>query len=164
MKHIIGNTKDGTSVYVDLIHSKAAKHISAQPQLLVLAKEALKSYALTKDSIELEHDMGRSIGYDFTIETTEKDIVFYAQLIKTTDFAPYVKNGAPASTTHLSVILKKASDSEYELLNMWVGRMSPPLPGSESATAKSIPFWSSHAIIYTNQAIQTRSLTKTSPY
>ena len=164
MKHVIGNAANGTSVFVDLIHSKAAKHISAQPQLLVLAKEALKDYTLTKDSVEIEHDMGRSIGYDFTIETSEKDIVFYAQLIKATDFTPYVKNGAPASTTHLSVILKKASESEYELLNMWVGRMSPPLPGSESATAKSGPYWSTHAIIYTNQAIQTRSLTKVSPY
>jgi len=164
MKHVIGSTSNGSSVYVDLIRSKAAKQISAQPQLLVFAKEAFKGLALSKDSIEIEHDMGRTIGYDFTIETNDKDTVFYAQLIKATDFTPYVKNGTPASTTHLSVILKKASDDEYELLDMWVGKMSPPLPGSENATAKSALYWSSHAIIYTNQAIQTRSLTKTSPY
>jgi hypothetical protein len=164
MKHPIGPTKNGHSVYVDLIHSQAAKHISAQPQLLMFIKEALLQHSPSKEQVTFQYDMGRSIGYDFTVEISEKDVVFYAQLIKSSVFTPFVKNGAPLNTNHLSVILHKTSDAEYELLNAWVGSMSPPLPGSPEQTDESKDYWSTHAIVYTNQPLQTRSLTKTNPY
>jgi hypothetical protein len=164
LKHIIGITKNDMSVYVDLIHSRAAKHISAQPQLLMFIKEAVRAQSPTKDHVSLELNMGRSVGYDFTVPTTEKDVIFYAQLIKSTVFTPFIKNGAPTATTHLSIVLSKTSETEYELLDAWIGDMSPGLPGSTEETKESTPYWSSHAVVYTNQALQTRSITKVNPY
>ena len=164
MKHIIGTTKNDMSVYVDLIHSKAAKHISAQPQLLMFIKEAVRAQSPTKEHVAIELNMGRSVGYDFTVPTTDKDVVFFAQLIKSTIFTPFVKNGSPTTTTHLSIVLHKTSDSEYELIDAWIGDMSPALPGSPEESKDSKPYWSSHAIVYTNQPLQTRSITKVNPY
>lgn len=164
MKHPIGLTKNGHSVYVDLIASKAAKQISSQPQLLMHVRQALLSCSPTEDLVEIEHNMGHSVGYDFTVATTEKDIVFYAQLLKSNIYIPFIKNGTPLSTPLVSFIIQKKGTNEYELLNTWIGAMSPGLPSSDNESNDSIAYWSSHAMVYSNQAIQTRSLLKSNPY
>lgn len=164
MKHPIGSTKNDYLVFVDLIHSQAAKKISAQPQLLMLIKEAIKSHSPSKNIVEIEHDMGRSVGYDFTIEISEKDTVFFAKLLKASTFTPFVKNGAPLNTSSLSIVLGKSETNEYMLMDAWIGSMSPALPGSDNETSDSKTYWTNHAVVYTNQAIQTSSLTKVSPY
>lgn len=164
MKHTIGLTKNGHSVYVDLIGSRAAKHISSQPQLLVLLKEALHQLSPTNEHASFECDMGRSIGYDLTVSFSEKDAVFYAQLMKSDVFTPFTKSVAPLRTQILSLAIQKTADNEYELVDAWTGTMVPPLPGSDDETDESLAYWSTHAVVFTDQAIQSRTITKTSPY
>jgi hypothetical protein len=166
MKHPIGHTQNGMSVYVDLIYSQAATHLAQQPYLLGLVKEALRRLIVDGPKYSIEYDMGRTIGYDFVVKTSETDIVLYAQLIKDDTYTRFVKHGKPLSTQYLTIILHqdKQNEHEYELHDIWVGHMHPPRPGSANETAKSISYWSNHAFVLDSQSLQSRTITKTCPY
>jgi len=164
VKYLIGQTRNSAQVYVQLIGSQAGKHISRQPQLLSLAKEMLAAVTLQRQDIRLEYDMKRPIGYSFVIETTDKDVILYGRLLKDDLYTRFVKNGKPLSTRYLSVALSKGSDNNYELSDIWIGRLTPPRPGSSDETTESKPFWSNHAFILDSQPIQLQTVTKTCPY
>ncbi len=164
MKHAIGQTRNGLPVYVDLISSSAAAQIAARPQLLVLVKEVLAKINVHNAETMIEYDMGRNIGYDFVVPTTEKDVILYAQLMRSDIYTPFVKNGTPQATSYLCFTLKRADDRSYELSDTWVGRQTPSLPGSDHATAESKTYWANHAVVLAAQSIQTRTITRTCPY
>jgi hypothetical protein len=114
--------------------------------------------------INIEYDMQRVIGYDFVVDTTDKDTVFYAQLLRDPIYTRFVKNGKPAPAQHLALILRKDEDGEYQLVDTWIGHISPPRPGSSNETPESKPYWERHALVSDNQSIQSRTLTKVCPY
>jgi hypothetical protein len=164
MKHPIGYTSNGVQVYVDLIHSEAAGHIAQQPHLLGLVNEVLRKTTLRELEVSIEHDMGRTIGYDFVVGTTDKDSVFYAQPLREKIYTRFVKNSKPIPAQHLALVLQRDDEGFYELLNAWIGHISPPRPGSINETTESKPYWETHAFVLDNQPIQTRTLTKVCPY
>ncbi|HLZ15113.1 MAG TPA: hypothetical protein VKQ34_03920 [Candidatus Saccharimonadales bacterium] len=165
MKHPVGRTQNGKQVYVDLIYSDAAKHIAAQPHLLRLIAEVLPQTTLTGSSLSIECDMGRTIGYDFVVSTGETDSVFYAQLVHDNIFTRFIKNGEPLATPYLTLVLELDTKKDvYELRNAWIGRLCPPLPGSEQEIAESKAYWARHAFVLSNQPLQLRTVTKTCPY
>jgi hypothetical protein len=164
VKHLIGQTRNGVQVYVQLIGSQAGKHIARQPQLLSLAKEMLAAIMLHDHQISIEYDMKRPIGYSFTIETTDKDTIFYGRLLKDDVYTRFVKNGKPLSTRYLTVTLSKKGNNTYELSDIWIGRLMPPRPGSDNETTESKYYWSNHAFILDSQALQLQTVTKTCPY
>jgi len=165
MKHPLGHSRNGLAVHVDLIHSEAAKRIAHQPHLLGLAGEVLQKKVLRGTEIVIEHDTGRSIGYSFVVPTTDTDTVFYAQLLQEEAYTRFVKNGKPSSTQYLTLMLRRdEGTSSYELSDIWIGRISPPLPGSIDETSESKPYWTSHAYILGNQPLQVRTVTKICPY
>jgi hypothetical protein len=164
MKHSIGQTRNGIAVHVDLIKSQAAKHIAQQPRLLSLIAEALKKTTLRGADAMIERDMGRAIGFDFVIKTTDSDGVFYAQLLQDDTYTRFVKNGKPLSTRYLSMVLHREEDNTYELSGAWIGPLSPPRPGATNETAESKPYWATHATISRNESLQLRSVTRVCPY
>lgn len=165
MDHYVGNASNNIPVYVNLIKSNAAKHIAQQPSLLTLATEALQHLTLKGVSVNLEKDMGRTIGYDFVVETTATDTVFYAQLQRDSTYTRFVKNGEPLPSRHLTMTLDyDRINTCYYLSNIWIGHLRPPRPGSTQETAKGNIFWGNHAFIFENQPLQSRTLTKTCPY
>lgn len=164
MKHLIGQTRNGIAVYVDLIQSHAAKHIAQQPHLLNLLAEALQQTTVKSTNAQIEHDMGRPIGYNFVVKTTSSDGVFYAQLLRDDTYTRFVKNGKPLATQHLSMVLRQDKNDAYELHDAWIGRLSPPRPGTPDETAESKPYWADHAIILGNESLQLRTVTKVCPY
>lgn len=164
MKHIIAQTHNGFVVYTDLIKSPAAAHISAQPHLLGLVKEALVRTNINSKSVRMEQDMGRDIGYDYVAKTTADDTVFYAQLLKSDIYTSFIKNGKPAATRYLTIIMQKDVNGEYELHDTWIGRLNPPLPGSEDETDASKTYWDNHARIFDKQPLKMSTITKVSPY
>jgi hypothetical protein len=164
MKHVVGPTSNNIPVYVDLIRSQAANHIAQQPYLLQLAKEALRGIKASGTEVKIEHDMGRVIGYDFIVNTTEKDTILYARLLRETIYTRFVKNGKPNSTQFLTIVLARDENSEYELQDVWIGRKSPPRPGSDHETSESKPYWASHAFVLDKQPMQLGTVTKVCPY
>lgn len=164
MKHPIGYAQNGSFVYVDLIQSAAAVHIARQPQLLSLVQEMLRKTRLREAQIMLEYDMERTVGYDFVVGTTDTDTIFYAKPLRDDVYARYVKNGKPTPSQHLALVLQRDDQGDYELVDTWVGHISPPRPGSPNETAESKSYWSTHAFVPDSQLIQLRTHTKECPY
>jgi hypothetical protein len=165
MKHPVGYTRNNLQVYVDLIHSKAAMYISQQPHMLILVKEALGRISPRGPKFAVEHDMGRPVGYTFVVETSDQDSVLYAQLLRDKLFTRFVKNGKPLASNYLSIMLHKDEQGQgYELHDAWIGRLRPPLPGSDDETDQSKSYWSGHALVLEGQSLQMRTITKECPY
>lgn len=164
MKHPIGQTRNGIAVYVDLIRSQAATHIAAQPHLLGLAKEMLDKTVAKTAEIHIEHDMGRPIGYSKVVKTTDKDTIFYGRSPGDELYTRFTKNGAPSATKYLTATLLRDSDGDYELKDIWIGRLRPPRPGSANETSESKPYWSTHAFVLDSRPLQLQTITKVCPY
>jgi len=164
MKHPIGQTSNGIAVYVDLIHSKAAAHIAQHPPLLGLIKETLSQTIAHDENLNIEHDMGRMIGYNFVVKTAERDQILYAKLVRDDVYTRFVKNGKPRPSQYLTIVLHYDENGEYELLDTWIGHTHPPKPGSNNETDESRTFWANHAHILDKQSLQSHSATKECPY
>lgn len=164
MIHPIGTTPGGVLVYVDLIHSAAGGQVSRQPHLLGLAAEVLKKTNLKGKRVVMEYDMKRSIGYDYVVSTNDTDVIFYAQLLRDDIYTRFVKNGKPEPANHLALVLERDQDGGYQLLDAWIGHLTPPRPGSVDETTESKAYWQSHAFVMDDQPIQLRSRTMVCPY
>jgi hypothetical protein len=166
MPHLIGTTRNNMSVYVDLIGSNAAQHIAQRPHLLNLTAEALRGMSPRGTDITVEHDMGRPVGYDFVVTTsTDTEAVFYAQQVKDSTYTRFIKNQKPSATQYLTLVLQRnEQQSGYNLQDVWIGRFTPPQPGSTTETDDSRTYWADHARIFDSQPLQVRSLTKECPY
>jgi hypothetical protein len=164
VKHPVGQTRNGAHVYVYLIGTQAGRHIAQQPQLFALAKEMLEQTTVRGTEVSIERDMKRLIGYSFIVATSDTDTILYGRLLRDDVYTRFVKNGKPLSTNYLTVTLKQDSDRNYELSDIWIGRFSPPRPGSANESAESKPFWSNHAFVLDSQPMHLQTVTKTCPY
>ncbi len=164
MVHRIGQTSNGTNVYVELIGTVAGRQIARQPQLLSLAKEMLQQITPLDADMAMEYDMQRPIGYSSVITTTAQNTVFYGRLLKEDIFTRFVKNAKPQATRYLSVQLVRSHTGDYELTDIWIGRLRPAQPGSPAATPEGNRYWSTHAVIYTDQQLHINTVTKVCPY
>lgn len=164
MHHLIGNSRNGANVYVNLIQSDIAKQISWQPHLLGLVREVLEKTSLKGPGVVVERDMGRPIGYSFVVATTDANKVFYAKLLRESVYTRFVRDVQPASTQFLTLALSRNPDGSYALNSITVGKAVPPRPGSPDETELSRPYWAEHAYVFDKQSVQTQSLTKECPY
>jgi len=162
--HYIGVTKNGVDVYVDLIHSAAAGHISQQPHILTLAKTMLAALRLTGEALNTEYDFGRTIGNADVVETTSNDHIVYAKRLKCLTYTRFVRKRQLSPSSYLSMSFQRLPDGSYELLDVWIGNQFPPFPMAENETPDSRPFWEKHAIVLDGQPLQLRTLTKDSPF
>lgn len=164
MNHPIVQAKNGVTVYINLIGSRASASIAQHPYLLGLVKEVLQQTRITDSTLYFDHDMGRPIGSANVVETSEKDTILYAQALHDDRYKRFVKNGQPLPTQHISLMLERDADGGYELLDTWVGPLRPPHPASDDATAASREYWDTHAFVLDLEPIKLRTLTKTCPY
>ena len=164
MQHLIGDSRNGATVYVNLIQSDIAKQISWQPHLLGLVREVLAKTSLKGPEAIVERDMGRPIGYSFVVPTTDANKVFYAKLLREDVYTRFVRDVQPASTQFLTLVLNRNDDDSYALRSITVGKAVPPRPGSPNETDESRPYWAGHAYVFDKQSVQTQTLTKECPY
>lgn len=164
MKHTIGLTHNNVTVYVDLIHSQAGNQIARSPYMLGLLRELIERTVINGKELQFDQDMGRPIGHESIVETSEADTIIYAQKLKDSTYTRFVKNGKPQQTQYVTLILRKDSDDSYELLDTWIGRLTPPRPGSEHEIATSKPYWATHAYLLDGEPVQSKSITKVCPY
>jgi len=162
--HFIAATQNGDEIYVNLIHSAAAEHIAQQPHILTLAKELLATHTLTGEQVDIEHDFGRIIGNCEVVETTAKDTIVYAKLLKHANYSRFVRKRLLSPSSYLSMSIYRTPDGAYEITDIWIGRIAPPFPTEEAQTPSSILYWSNHAIVLDGQPLQLRTLTKDVPY
>ncbi len=164
MKHTIGQTNNGVTLYVDLINSQAGVQIARQPYMLALLKELIGRTVITGKELQFDQDMGRPVGHESIVETTEADAIIYAQKLKDDVYTRFVKNAKPDQTQFVTLILQKDADDSYELIDTWIGRLSPPRPGSKYENAESKVYWATHAYVLDGEPVQSKSITKVCPY
>jgi len=164
VRHVAGYTKNGHTVYVDLIKSQAAPHIAAHPHLLGLTKDALIHIPAKQERIKFEYNTGRIIGYENVVETPLEEKVLYARLVDDDLYSRFTRKGEPRQTTYISVTIQRESEGSYALVDAWIGRLRPPRPGSPNETPASREYWSRHAFLLDTQPLQRHTRTETCPY
>ena len=145
----------------------------------------LLDQALTKvnsegrDFIKTEVDFGYEVGNSSLVETTEGDVIIYAQRPRRIGLTRFVKNREPESCSRLTVILKKGTQGQlpgdyYVLLTAYIGYLTPAEPWAEkefkshpdpeAEQKKSQEFWNNHALIYGEEPIIPGTETDTCPW
>lgn len=163
-KHLIGTSKNGKSVYANLLRAPLNAKVSRAPHLLTLVREIIEKQDLTGDRVVIEQDMKRTVGYSEHLPTQENDVIFYAKQPKTTSYTRFVKNRKATATTIMTVVLVLDETGEYEVADALIGTAYPVAPDATEATDESKAYWQNHAVVYNGQPIIANSLTKECPY
>jgi hypothetical protein len=164
--HTLATDQNGHEIIVNLTShgSAAALQISEQPHLLTLAKEILEKVTVQGNEQLIEKDMGRTIGSNFMVETTSADTILYAQQLKQEWYTRYVKNRSARDTTFLTLDLQRVNATTYELIDIFMGRTRPAVPGHPDESATSKGYWATHAVIWGSQKIRSNTITKDCPW
>lgn len=163
-RHTIAQSDIGYEIYINLIASPAGRYLSRRPYLINLIKEVLLPLELTEARIIIERDMGRNIGTTDIVATSDKDIIYYAQPMKTATFSRFAKNRYPQPSQIFTIIVERDDNGDYEIQDAWIGPSSPAFPGDAHESTDSKLYWQTHALVQDAQAIQSRSITKDCPY
>lgn len=164
MIHPVAHTRNGVLVNVDLIESFAALQIAQQPYLLTLAGSLLSDCKVNGQHVWIERDMGHDIGVCDVVETSDKDTIIYAQQAKSQIFVPFVKNRKMERTSFISLELLLNDDQSYSLHQIIFGHPVPSFPYSNTESADSRDFWTSHALLWGDWPIQSKTITKDCPW
>jgi hypothetical protein len=162
-KYFIVDEPTGYKVYLDPISSDAGKYLSHKPYVMGLIIEVLSETNLTDKTVKIEHEMGRHIGTTDIVETTDRDIIYYAKPVKKEHYLRFAKNRIAEKSSRLSIQLARDEDGNYEVCDTWIGPHSPASPGMESEHASSDKYWSMHAMVHDSVPIQTKTITKEKP-
>lgn len=162
--YAIGVSANGHRVYTNIINSAAGRCFSRQPHLVSLVKDIVESLELTDATMHVTHDLGRTIGNTNIVVTQDKDLIFYAQRPKQSDILRFVKNRSMEPSSELSIVLHRDSDSDYELMDVWIGPACPSFPGAADESKSSKTYWQTHALTAGSESISLQSVTSVCPY
>lgn len=163
-KFILDESNARYSIYVNSISSSAGHYLSRRPYVYALIRELLSTRKLHGNRVVIEQDMGRNIGTTDIIPTSDKDIIYYAQPVRSKVFSRFAKNRYPQVSSILTVIFIRDAEGNYELSDAWIGNNHPAFPGDQLESETSKEYWKTHALVQDAQVIQAKSLTKTCPY
>ncbi len=144
---ILGTLRSG-EIVKDRLQSFLRKDVKP-----FLAEALAKIDAIDRYYIHLKIDMGREIGHSICVETTESDEIIFAQRTNRKGITRFVKNRNPIPSSTIVVILKRAQGEEgeddfYIMTTAYIGNTAPHEPWDAKATEDSLPFWSTHALIF----------------
>ncbi len=95
-----------------------------------------------------EVDFGQPIGETICVATGLCDEIVFAQRPKRFGLTRFVKNRTPEPCSKVVIILKKDDlEERYVLITAFIGQRAEPEPWDWNATANSLAFWTSHALI-----------------
>jgi len=152
------------SVYVDMESSHASTHFDDTPGLMEIIKEIIPTLTPTEDWVRTDVDTGREIGLSDLVKTDAEDETLYAKRPHREQYARFVKNRKPVSTSFVTVDLRKESDGTYNLYTAFVGELTPSFPGGNYLPERSKEFWSNHALVWGRQEIIPGTETKECPW
>jgi hypothetical protein len=162
--HSIATLANNIEVYADLTKPPLSLTVGRNPHLLNLIEEVLEKIEPTTATVQIEHDMQRTVGYSEVVTTTDEDTVFYARQTKNAGYTRFVKNGKTESAQHITIILVQDPSGAYEVTNAWIGKFFPALPDGPDETADSKEFWANHAVVHNGQSLISSTITKVCPY
>lgn len=150
---LLGNSKNGASVYYDPVNSHTATHFEDTPNLKSLVIELLPDLVLSNDKELIEHTFNRIIGKADLIKTTDSDTILYAKRLNRDGYTRFIVNKGPVDSSNLTLILYKEDDF-YVLHTAYIGILVPSFPDTAAATPESLPFWREHALSWGTQEVQ----------
>jgi hypothetical protein len=163
-QHQVAVSANGKNIFINLMQPPASHTVARNPNLLSHIKEIAEKSTFEGETVELEYDMRRPVGYMDAIATKTEDTVFYARQLKTDVYTRFVKNRRSDATSLVSVRLRRISPDSYLIENVWIGPLPVPLPEGQSPSKRSQQYWTDHAIVYNGQPLVAGSVTKTCPY
>ena len=109
---------------------------------------------------------GRDAGLTELVEVDATDAVFYAKRKNRDTFTPFVNNKDAHPTGNITINLKKEDDGTYTLHTAYFGKITPPMPGDkdQAEDPRSIPFWTTHALVLGDQEIDPATVTQHCPW
>lgn len=161
---VIGQSKNGCYVVVDLESSHAATHFNDSPKLFDAVKKAITLIELDKEKIRVEIDTGEYVGMSDLVETNQSDEIIYALRPYRDRYSRFVKNRVAEGTSWVVLSFERLSERQYKLHTAFVGRLTPSFPGGDFMPEKSKEFWSNHALVWGNQEIVSGSETDVCPW
>lgn len=93
------------------------------------------------------------VGHTICVVTAENDRVLYAQRPGRTGLTRFVAGREPEPTDTLTVILKRSGRNTFTLITAFFGGASEPEPWDRHATAASVEFWRTHALIWGTEPV-----------
>lgn len=161
---MIGKSKNGYDVSVDLESSHAAIHFNDSPKLFNVVKKVIPLIELDKEKVRVEIDVGEVVGTSDLVETHQGDEVVYAMRPYRDRYSRFVKNRLGEETSWVVVSFERLSQEQYKLCTAFVGRLTPSFPGGDFMPEMSNEFWSKHALVWGNQEIVPGSETDVCPW
>ena len=90
---IIGQSKNGYDVFVDLESSHAATHFNDCPMLLKTVEKFIPLIELNGEKVRIEVDTGGVVGKSDLVETNETDEIVYAMRPYRDRYSRFVNGG-----------------------------------------------------------------------
>jgi hypothetical protein len=157
----IGMLQSGEAVF-----DSNPSHVEGHPTVIPILPEALLQIKSDlREHICEEVDFNRTIGDSICVETVPTDEILYALRKNRNGLTRFVNNRAPEPCSSAVVILQRAPDGSYVLVTAFIGKDTPPEPwDSDAATAESLPFWMTHALVWGHAEIIAGSETLVCPW
>ena len=125
-------------------------HLKDHPTVLPVIPEALgKISSHDRETIVEEVDLGRVVGENLRVKTTDADEIVYARRPGRAGHTRFVKNRNPEPCAHVVVILHRLKGGDYAIATAFIGTRCPAEPwDTRWATEESLPFWREHALVW----------------
>lgn len=167
MNEILCVSRNGKQVYYNSMDSHAATHFADTPKLKELVVEVLRGRDINNDNLEVDLDMGRTIGTCDVVETDDSDEIVYAMRKNRSEqgFVPFTKSRDTQPSSYISIALIANLDGTYQISSAWIGTWDdPPFPQQPHATQESKSYWSRHAFVWGSQEIEPNSAINSCPW
>ena len=134
----------------EVVFGRPDSHAVSHATVLPLLGEALAQiHSGQREDIVEETDLGRNVGDNIRVATSDNDEVVYAQRPNRQGLTRFVKNRKPEPCSTVTIILKRSPDSNYVLVTAYIGTRAPAEPWDPKwATDESVPFWNTHALVW----------------
>lgn len=152
----------------EVVIDRDQSHVATHPSVLTLLPEALaRIISSNREFIAEEVCFDRIVGETICVETGMGDEIVYAQRLNRMGLTRFVKNRAPVPCNTVTVCLEQAEREagKYVLLTAYVGYRTPAEPwDTRWATDASVPFWSTHALVWGRELIVEGTETEVCPW
>lgn len=138
----------------ELVIDRKDSHVATHPTALPIVAEALSQISSEKRENAVEEiDLGRVIGENIRVSTTDADRVVYAQRTGREGLTRFIKDRAPEPCESMVIVLRRATNGAYVLITAFIGTKCPAEPWDRWAIPESVPFWNTHALIWGEEEV-----------
>lgn len=139
-----------------VVHVNNLNHLQQHADVLPHLEAAVNALGQLQDQrrfVEIDVDLGQTIGMTYRVETNDGDDVYYEVRPGRGWPSRFVRGKQPTASSHVTLILKRTKkENNYVLITAFIGTVACREPGDPSlrdleSRQKAEEFWSKHALI-----------------